>query len=540
MEEKISDRRSRSIQYQYNQNTGVSDKNHLEDKTGFRKNFSVYSIEQNQFISQGGDIWDRNNLGGIPVDYDKNNKTVYVDSTDAHTLLIGATGSKKSRLVIMPAVKILAAAGECMIISDPKSEIYQRTAVGLKEQGYSINVINLRNPKVGNKWNFLSIPYEKYLSGEIDKACEMINDAAVTLMPITSKDPYWDYSARDLFVGLSLLLFKICRDKGFAKTMVNMRNLLDLRVNMFSTSNKLEIKRTPYWKEAEKDELIKTKLMGIVVCPNNTLSCILSTFDQHVSCFSLQPKMIEMLSETTIDLDGLGLKKSAVFIIIPDEKTTYHKLVTVFIKQIYEYLIDKTYNEQADNRFPIRINFVLDEFSSLPCIKDFPQMIAAARSRNIRFHLIMQSKKQLQQRYEEEAETIQSNCTNWLFLHTREIELLKEISQLAGNKGKEDLIPVSNLQHLDKTKGECLIFSGRLYPYLTYLADIDEYDSGNYQVLPMEKSYAPEGADVYLNTALNRIKDWNTNDFFSEQINLNLGNNDTDFPNSGNSENDDN
>ncbi len=485
IDEKISDRQSRSVQYQYEKYTNTSNKNRIEDKSNFRRNFSTYSIEKDCIIQYKGDIWDKENLGGIPVDYDSSTKTVYVDSSDAHTLLIGATGSKKSRLVVMPTVKILAAAGESMIISDPKSEIYRRTASTLLRKGYIINVINLRNPKVGDSWNFLSIPYKKYLSGDIDKACEMINDAAVTLMPVTSKDPYWDYSARDLFVGMVLLLFKICKDENLPQFMVNMRNLLNIRINMFLTSDTDIIKETIYWKKAREDELIKTKLIGTVVCPERTLSCILSTFDQHVSCFSLQPQMVELLSDSTIQLDSLGTKKSAIFIIMPDEKTTYHKLVTIFIKQIYEHLIDMTYDEHSDNRFPIRINFVLDEFSSLPCINDFPQMIAAARSRNIRFHLVMQSKKQLEQRYKEEAGTIQSNCTNWLFLYTREVQLLREISELGGKKGREELIPVSRLQHLDKSRGECLVLSGRIYPYYAYLADIDEYDFGKYDIVPM-------------------------------------------------------
>lgn len=491
-DEKNNDRRNRSVQYTYNNYMNGESNNHIEDVKTFRSFFSSYSISQGCIINKNGENWNGNNYGGIPVDYDSVNKTVYVDSSDSHTLLIGATGSKKSRLVVMPMVKILAAAGESMVISDPKGEIYRRTAMELEKKGYQINVINLRNPQVGDQWNFLAIPYQKYVSGNLDKACEMVNDAALTLMPITAKDPYWDYSARDLFVGLVLLLFKICKDYEIPDNMVNMKNLLSLRNKMFVTSDTTLIKSTQFWKEAEKDELIKTKLIGTVVCPEKTLSCILSTFDQHVSCFSLQPQLIELLSDSTIQLEKFGYEKSAMFIIMPDEKTTYHKLVTLFVKQTYEFLIDLIYDEEKEYRFPVRINFILDEFSSLPSISDFPQMVVAARSRNIRFHLIMQSKNQLKQRYKEEAETIQANCSNWIFLYTREIELLREISALGGKKGREELIPISRLQHLNKLKGECLVFSGRLYPYYAYLADIDEYDGGNYSVLPIRNEVSTE------------------------------------------------
>ena len=106
------------------------------------------------------------------MDYDPKANLVYADGSDAHTLLIGATGSKKSRLVVMPTVRILGAAGESMVICDPKAEIYQRTSGYLKQLGYDLHVVNLRDPSKGDGWNILEIPFKLYNSGEIDKACE--------------------------------------------------------------------------------------------------------------------------------------------------------------------------------------------------------------------------------------------------------------------------------------------------------------------------------------------------------------------------------
>ena len=172
---------------------------------------------------------------------------------------------------------------------------------------------------------------------------------------------------------------------------------------------------------------------------------------------------------------------------MPDEKTTFHKIVTIFLKQIYELLIDNAFKKTQDNSFPIRINFVLDEFSSLPTISDFPQMISASRSRNIRFILAAQSKHQLTQRYSEETNTIMSNCNNWMFLTSRETELLHEIAELGGrtDPNQEPLISIFRLQHLDKEKGECLILSGRKYPYIANLPDIDVYDDGHPDIFDM-------------------------------------------------------
>lgn len=172
---------------------------------------------------------------------------------------------------------------------------------------------------------------------------------------------------------------------------------------------------------------------------------------------------------------------------MPDEKTTYHRLISLFVKQCYERLIYLAQNSERA-AFRIRINYILDEFSTLPTISDFPAMITAARSRNIRFFLFVQSQKQLERRYQVEAETIESNCNNWVFLTSRELSLLKSISALAGQTAEgRPLISVFALQHLDKEKGEALVFSGRQFPYITDLVDISEIDHDRYEILEMSK-----------------------------------------------------
>ena len=483
MESKIildtkNDRAGRGIHSQFDMLSGkssISSDVRFELQDEMRKKLTSYSIDKDKITHPNTDEWNKNNTGGIPMDYDKEKGTIYVDSSDAHTLLIGATGSKKSRLVVMPAVLTLAAAGESMIICDPKAEIYNKSAAILEEKGYKIGVLNFRNPLYGDAWNILSIPYQYYLNEDIDKACEFINDLTINLMPIQAKDPYWDYSSRDLLFGLILLMFRLCKNGGFTIEDVTITSVLRLKSDLFNSTDSSEIVQSELWQYIEKDELIHNRLLGTVICPSKTMSCILSTFDQHMSCFSLQPQLVNMLSSSTLSLDTLGFEKNAVFLIMPDEKTTYHKIVSVFIKEIYEYLIDLAYKKCTNNQYPIRINYLLDEFSSLPTISDFPQMIAASRSRNIRFLIIVQSKHQLKERYGEETETIQSNCGNWMFLFSREVTLLNEVSNLCGiNKG-DFLVPIFLLQHLDKELGECLVLAGRHRPYIAHLADIDVF-----------------------------------------------------------------
>ena len=459
----------------------------FESCGNFRQGLSIYQMDQRTLEAGAACKWDFDNCAGVPLDCDIGRKVVYADGSDAHTLLIGATGSKKSRLIVMPTIRVLASANENMIVSDPKGELYERTAGFLNENGYQIHTINLREPQKGDCWNMLAIPYQLYCTGDTDKAYEFINDMTINLIPVADKDPYWDYSSRDLLFGLILLLFKICNTMKLSDELVNMQGVLRLREELFIAADSDRIQRSELWQFAKEDAFIRVRLIGTVICPEKTMSCILSTFDQHMSCFSLQPKVVEMLSCSSFDLNDIGFTKSVIFLIMPDEKTTFHKIISIFLKQIYEMLIDKKFKKTKTGQFPSRINFILDEFSSLPTIPDFPQMIAASRSRNIRFVLVVQSKHQLRQRYQEETDTIMSNCSNWMFLTSREIQLLREISELGGTTGTnyQPLLSISKLQHMDKEKGECLVFCGRKKPYIAKLPDIELYDNGNPPALDM-------------------------------------------------------
>jgi type IV secretion system protein VirD4 len=144
--------------------------------------------------------------------------------------------------------------------------------------------------------------------------------------------------------------------------------------------------------------------------------------------------------------------------------------------------------KEKERALPVSVNFVLDEFCNIPKIPDMPSMISAARSRNMRFYLVAQSIHQLRSRYGEDADTIKGNCDNWVFLTSKELALLNEISELCGSVYASDhryrrLISISELQRLDKEKGEALIMHARQYPIITEIADIDQY--------PMFRGIAP-------------------------------------------------
>lgn len=444
---------------------------------------SHFDIETHRF---GGKASFDGQLGGIPLLYDRDKEALALDPSDSHTIVYGATGSKKTRAFVMPTIKILGYAGESMIINDSKGELFTRTAGELQKEGYGIITINFRDPAVGNSWNPLQIPYQYYLAGDVDKAAEFANDIANTLMlaEVSDKEPYWDYASSDVCYGLILLLLKYCKEYDVPEGAVNISNLMALRRKLYAEGTMPQ--KTPLWKWAAQDELVAARLSGSVMAPKDTMNSILAVFDQKMRSFTIQPTLLDMLANNNIEIEKFGERKTAVFLITPDEKTAYHRLVALFISQSYQYLIYTAM--QQGGRVPNRINYILDEFSSLPAIgSDFPSMISAARSRNIRFSIVCQSKNQLVRRYREEAATITANCANWIFFASRELDLLRELSELCGQK--KDHTPnvsVYDLQHLSKEKNEALLFTGRMKPCLVNFLDIDHFPERKYLVIDMD------------------------------------------------------
>lgn len=424
---------------------------------------------------------------GLPLLSD--GKEAYVDNKDTHSLIFGATGSKKTRLFCMPMINMFAKAGESFIVSDPKGELYAKTSGLVESKGYDTVVLNFRDVGNGDMWNPLALPYEFYHSGDKELSISMLNDFISTIAAPqhkSSHDIFWVEMASS-FALANLLLLMEAADKDEA-------NVASL-ANLCSEDNEETLQLLAG--EMKEDSIAGMNYRGVFVAAENTKRSIYVSLYSMLRIFNTQEKLTRMLSGNTIDMRNIGRKKTAVYIIVPDEKTTYHFLVTTFIKQVYEVLIAEAQKER-DFRLPVRVNFVLDEFCNMPKIPDMPSMISAARSRNMRYFLVAQSLHQLRGKYGEDADTIKGNCDNWVFLTSKELDLLNEISELCGNiitadNRKRSLISVSELQRLDKEKGEALIMHARQYPIITEMADIDMYESfKGFESVPFNEIEMPD------------------------------------------------
>lgn len=407
-------------------------------------------------------------------------KTMWVDDSENHTLVIGVTGAGKTTAVVDPLIYSLCKHGESMVITDPKGEIYKNHAELLKARGYNIVVLNFRQPNFGNAWNPLTLPYRLYKDGNIDKAVELVDDVALNILQDKkASDPFWEKSASDYFSGCALGLLEDAKEEEVNLNSISyMTTVGEEKFGAGSTYIK------EYFSLKGESSSAYVFASNTINSPTETKGGILSVFRQKIRLFASREQLSEMLAYSDFNMRDIGKEKTAVFMVIHDEKTTYHALATIFIKQCYETLIDVA--QESGGKLPFRTNFILDEFANMPPLKDVTTMVTAARSRAIRFTFIIQNFAQLNEVYgKEDAETIRSNCGNLLYLLTTELAALEEISKLCGEvKSKKDdktasqpLVTVSDLQKLKMN--EVIILRNRMHPFRTKLKQGFDTDWGD-------------------------------------------------------------
>lgn len=406
---------------------------------------------------------------GAPLYYDGHR--MYVDSSDAHYYIQGQTGCKKSRVIETNVIKSIIEAGENLIVNDPKGEAYKRTAPNARSNGYEVFVLNLRDVENSNGWNPLSFPYSQYQSGNIAEAEQAVNDIVDIIMSPsrqTANDIYWPENAgMALLYCIELLMASVPRE------FFNMSNVIQL-TNESNASTLRSILN-----KMDQNSNVAIAMHAILdLQAEKTSSCIYSTLKQALKPFLQNRSLLELLCKDDIHYEDLVKRKTAIYIIYPDEKKSLSFLISLFFTQCYQYLI--SYSARfVDSRLPIRVNFVLDEFSNLPAVDNFENCISEARGHNVRYFLFSQAFGQLKTKYKDNADTVIANC-DWIIFPSKDYSFLETITKMCGKEydyyGVEhNLIDCCEMQHLKKyTDGaEALILKTGQYPFVTKLPDFE-------------------------------------------------------------------
>lgn len=392
---------------------------------------------------------------GIPL-LNKGN-SLYLSNSEAHSLVIGSTGSGKTQTTILPLTKLSLLALESVVINDVMGEIYKKTAHNFLQAGYDVIVLDFNKPHLGNSWNPFSLAYEFYKNGDKDSSIRLVEELGYYLFNETTldnTDSFWINSCIDYFTGITLYLFDNAKSEE-----INLNSV-------YSLANELldETKAKKFMDNINKNSTIYYNVTGTLMAPLETRGGIISTFNQKLKRFVGLDSLCNMLAGSDFDIKNISNKKTALFI-ISGFSDCGSSLIPLFVSQVI-YAVDKFGKKDK------LLNIILDEFDTMLPINNFAKLINYSRSIRVRFTVVIKSYIDLVNIYgKEQTEIIKSCFPIIIYLLARDIYTLEEVSRMCGNhessKGIEPLISVEELKVLKAF--ESIILMPRLMPFRTKL-----------------------------------------------------------------------
>lgn len=466
--------------------------------------------------------------GVLKANYYEDGRLLQVYSkSDTHCVIVAGTGLGKTTQYVVPAVKSFARQKikKSLVISDPKGEVRRLCANDLIDNGYRVLCIDFRDPLHSEHWNPLTSIFRKYqrafhlkdeveavnvdgvirnkYNGKIYESQSKLNydlerykllmledvandisDIATMLSPPTGAvdDKIWEDGALDIIKAFLWAMLedsrpetKISRDliteDSFSfPTLVNLTKLIDGSDNRSSAFDK------GYFTGRSNDSRARFYATNTVIGPaDKTRASFLSVFNTKINVFKdSSTALITCCNSFQYDelLDG----PVAIFINYKDEVKTNYSLISLFVQNMYIYLIGQA-NARPDGKLAVPWYFILDEFGNFPKQRDFETVISACRGRNIFFNLIIQSYAQLRGVYgDSTSEIIKDNLNVHIFIGSNNVETLEAFSRECGKftrispvsalNGNDEnmsnyaietipLLPVSTLAHFDE--GECVV-----------------------------------------------------------------------------------
>lgn len=335
---------------------------------------------------------------------------------NVNVLVVGGSGSGKSASYVIPnACELLGS----YVFTDPKGELYDKTAGFLKEKGYEIKVFNLVKPSLSDGYNPLM-----HVASEVD--VDVIANTIVKGQTVenSKSDPYWDDMAEMLLKALIYYLMATRPDEE-----QNLASCAELvrAANNNSGDNLLTnlMNQLPY------DHPARMNYKSIEIAPEKTYASILSSLQSKLGKFDSKD-IAELTSTNTIDFEEIAKKKTAVYVISSDTHAAYDFLLTIFFSQMIQHLYD--FADDNGGQLPIPTYFILDEFANIGRIPDFDKKISTSRSRKISFSVILQNLDQLEAVYKESHETILGNCDTHVFLGSNSQKTVEYFSKALGEK----------------------------------------------------------------------------------------------------------
>ncbi|WP_195267547.1 VirD4-like conjugal transfer protein, CD1115 family [Eubacterium sp. 1001713B170207_170306_E7] len=364
-------------------------------------------------------------------------EVIYSIDHDSHFLSLGATRSGKTRCIVLQSIGLLALSGESMLITDVKGELADYTRPYLERLGYEVYVLDYKEPEKSNKYNVLQFVIEAARAGDFDTAEERAADFAKMLVPDNDKsEPIWPNGERAVIEMAILSVVLENMDHPEYQNLYNVyRFIAEMNNQVVINKNRISILDLFMEDLKRKNPNHKAVLAYATIQAGagspKTVSSFLVSAMTTLKIFSTG-KMNAMSNTSDFSMSELGDKKTAVFIILPDQKDTYYKIATAVVANAYDGLIRKA--DQQGGRLERRVRFLLDEFGNFAKLSAFSNMETAGGSRGVLFGLFLQDFAQIDEKYSRETSRIvRSNCETWAYLRSDDPETLKTISDKLGN-----------------------------------------------------------------------------------------------------------
>lgn len=358
-------------------------------------------------------------------------------------LVIGGSGSGKTRFFIKPS---LLQQHSSYVVTDPKGTLLVECGRMLERGGYAIRSLNTINFKKSMHYNpFVYIRSEKDIlklantiiantKGEGEKAGEDFWVKAERLYYQALIGLIW-YEAPDEEMNFGTLLEFINASEA-REDDENFKNAVD---DIFE---ELEAK--------DPDHFAVRQYKKYKLAAGKTAKSILISCGARLAPFDIR-ELRELMSYDELELDTLGDRKTALFVIISDTDDTFNFVVSIMYTQLFNLLCDKA-DDECGGHLPVHVRCLLDEFANIGQIPKFDKLIATIRSREISASIVLQSQSQLKALYKDSADTIVGNCDTTIFLGGKESSTLKEMSEMLG-KETIDLFNTSDTRGTSRSYG---------------------------------------------------------------------------------------
>ena len=360
-----------------------------------------------------------------------------------NVLVIGGSGSGKTRFYVKPNLMQMHSS---YCVTDPKGTIVLECGKMLEDNGYEIKILNTINFKKSMKYN----PFA-YLRSEKD-ILKLVQTIIANTKGEGEKagEDFWVKAEKLYYTALIGYIFYEApkEEKNFA-TLLDMIDASEVREDDETYMNPID-RLFEALEKKEPTHFAVKQYKKYKLAAGKTAKSILISCGARLAPFDIQ-ELRDLMKEDELELDTLGDRKTALFVIISDTDDTFNFVVSIMYSQLFNLLCDKA-DDVYGGRLPVHVRCLLDEFANIGLIPKFEKLIATIRSREISASIILQAQSQLKAIYKDNADTIVGNCDSTLFLGGKEKTTLKELSETLG-KETIDLYNTSETRSNQKSFG---------------------------------------------------------------------------------------